>query len=601
MKRTLSNITYFLNIYFKYGKKWFWIVVLSCLMPPFRAYIDIVLLRDVMDAIGGGEQFKEVITRIFVFLSIYLITSLSEQAIEVYFGETVNVKIANRVNQDIYEKVLKTDYKYFDEPEFYDNYTWTLGRFYQQTFSAVQLIWRFLFVAGTVFAVSAVMATMDVVTIFFVLVTVLLCSVFNWGTNKKIYQKNCMVQPYQRRLNYIQNVFYRKEHSLGLKATNIGNVFMEQYGQSSGEMVDVLKKYRGKIAMLGSGSIVATLAMKMGILIYLVYCVLEKGMSLGTFTALFYASETLKNNLESFLQFINQMQNLDLYTEKIRKFFGMSSVIEDDKCKGKEVGAEPFRIEFDNVSFRYGNQEGEVLRGVSFQIEPGQRVALVGENGGGKTTISKLLLRLYDVQKGQVRINGIPIGDCKLSQLREKIAIAFQDSMIYAMSLRDNIRIYDSKVGDDRIEWLMEQVGIDKILSKNKGSLDSELTREFSNEGLELSGGESQMVAVARVFIKEFGLLILDEPSASLDPLREYQLNQFLLKETKGRTVLFISHRLSAAKDADCILFLANGQISEKGTHEELMRKKGGYYEMFTKQAEGYTEKNETVCESGLK
>ena len=297
MKRTLSNITYFLNIYFKYGKKWFWIVVLSCLMPPFRAYIDIVLLRDVMDAIGGGEQFKEVITRIFVFLSIYLITSLSEQAIEVYFGETVNVKIANRVNQDIYEKVLKTDYKYFDEPEFYDNYTWTLGRFYQQTFSAVQLIWRFLFVAGTVFAVSAVMATMDVVTIFFVLVTVLLCSVFNWGTNKKIYQKNCMVQPYQRRLNYIQNVFYRKEHSLGLKATNIGNVFMEQYDQSSGEMVDVLKKYRGKIAMLGSGSIVATLAMKMGILIYLVYCVLEKGMSLGTFTALFYASETLKNNL----------------------------------------------------------------------------------------------------------------------------------------------------------------------------------------------------------------------------------------------------------------------------------------------------------------
>lgn len=173
--------------------------------------------------------------------------------------------------------------------------------------------------------------------------------------------------------------------------------------------------------------------------------------------------------------------------------------------------------------------------------------------------------------------------------------------MIYAMSLRDNIRIYDSKVGDDRIEWLMEQVGIDKILSKNKGSLDSELTREFSNEGLELSGGESQMVAVARVFIKEFGLLILDEPSASLDPLREYQLNQFLLKETKGRTVLFISHRLSAAKDADCILFLENGQISEKGTHEELMRKKGGYYEMFTKQAEGYTEKNETVCESGLK
>ncbi|MDE7326396.1 MAG: ABC transporter ATP-binding protein/permease [Lachnospiraceae bacterium] len=594
MKKTFSNITYFLKIYLKYGKKWFWVVVLSCLMPPFRAYIDIVLLRDVMDAIGRGERFGEVVTRIILFLSVYLLTSLLEQAIEVYFGETVNVKIANRVNQDIYEKVLKTDYKYFDDPEFYDNYTWTLGRFYQQTFSAVQLIWRFLFVAGTIMAVSAVMAAMDVVTILFVLVTVLFCAIFNWRTNKKIYQKSCAIQPFQRRLNYIQNVFYRKEHSLGLKATNIGNVFMEQYGQSSGEMVGVLKKYRGKIALFGSGSILTTVVMKMGILVYLVYCVLEKEMSLGTFTALFYASETLKNNMENFLQFVNQMQNLDLYTEKIRKFFGMTSVIEEDKFQGKEVGDKPFWIEFDNVSFHYGNQEAEVLRGVSFQIKAGSRVALVGENGGGKTTISKLLLRLYDVDKGEIRINGIPIADCRLAQLREKIAVAFQDSMIYAMSLRDNIRIYDSKVGDDRIGWLMEQIGIEKMLSKNNGCLDSELTREFSREGLELSGGESQMVAVARVFIKEFGLLILDEPSASLDPLREYQLNQFLLKETQGRTVLFISHRLSAVKDADCILFLEDGRIVEKGTHEVLMQKKGRYYEMFTKQAEGYIEKSST-------
>ena len=353
MKKIFSNVAYFLKVYFKYGKRWFWMVVLSCLVPPFHAYIDIVLLRDTMDAVGRGERFGEVLSRIVLFLLVYLLTVLFEQAIEVYFGETVNVKIANRVNQDIYEKVLKTDYRYFDEPEFYDNYTWTLGRFYQQTFSAVQLIWRFLYVAGTVVTVAAVMAAMDAVTILFVLAAVLLCAVFNWRGNKVIYQKNCAVQPIQRRLNYIQNIFYRREHSLGLKATNIGNVFMEQYEQSSGEMVGVLKKYRGRIALFGSGSIVATLAMKMGILIYLVYCVLEKGMSLGTFTALFYASETLKNNMESFLQFINQMQNLDLYTEKIRRFFGMASVIEADRSRGKQLEDGPLEIEFDSVGFRY--------------------------------------------------------------------------------------------------------------------------------------------------------------------------------------------------------------------------------------------------------
>lgn len=590
MKKIFSNIAYFLRIYFRYAKKWFWVVALSCLVPPFHAYIDIVLLRDTMDAVGRGERFSKVLMRILLFLLVYLLTTLFEQAIEVYFGETVNVKIANRVNQDIYDKVLKTDYKYFDEPEFYDNYTWTLGRFYQQTFSAVQLIWRFLYVAGTVVTVAAVMASMDAATILFVLLTVLLCALFNWKSNKKIYQKNCAIQPFQRRLNYIQNVFYRREHSLGLKSTNIGNVFMKQYEQNSDEMIDVLKKYRGGIALLGSGSIIATLAMKMSILIYLVYCVLEKGMSLGTFTALFYASETLKNNMESFLQFVNQMQNLELYTEKIRKFFGMASVIEEDTGRGKKVEDGPLEIEFDNVSFRYQGREEAVLSGLSFRLPAGQRVALVGENGAGKTTILKLLLRLYDVEEGEIRINGTPIADCRLDQLRGKIGSAFQDSMIYAMSVRDNIRIYDPEVSEEELEKLTARIGLDGILNKNKGSLDSQLTREFSGEGLELSGGESQLVAVARVFIKQFGLLVLDEPSASLDPLKEYQLNQFLQKESQGRTVIYISHRLSAAKDADCILFLENGQVAESGTHAELMKHRGRYYEMFTRQAEGYTE-----------
>lgn len=591
MKKTFSNMLYFLKIYFKYAKEWFWVVTLSCLVPPFHAYLDIVLLRDTMDAISQGAQFGQIMRNVLLLFAVYLAAMLFEQMVEVYFGETVNVKVANRVNQDIYLKVLKTDYKYFDEPEFYDNYTWTLGRFYQQTFSAVQLIWRFLYVAGTVVTVSAVMASMDAVTIVFVLLGVIISAVFNWQTNKVSYRKNCEIQPFQRRLNYIQNVFYRKEHSLGLKATNIGNVFMKQYEQNSQENVQVLKKYRGKITAFGSGSLVAAIVMKAGILIYLIYCVLQRGMSLGTFVALFYASETLKNSLESFVQFVNQMQNLDLYTEKIRKFFEMDSDIEKEaEQKGRPVEDGPLEIEFCNVGFRYTGQETPLFDDLSFSVRAGERVALVGENGAGKSTIAKLLLRLYDVDAGEIRINGISITDCRLAQLRKKIGIAFQTSMIYAMSVRENLRIYDPEVGEEKLEQLTDRIGLREVLDKNKGSLDSEVTREFCRDGLELSGGESQLLAVARVFIKDFGLLILDEPSASLDPLREYRLNQFLLHETGGATVFFISHRLSAVKEAGRILFLENGQIAEQGTHEELMRQKGRYYEMFSRQAEGYIE-----------
>lgn len=589
MKKTISNMIYFLKIYFKYAQKWFWIVTLSCLIPPLHAYLDIILLRDTIDSISQGTQLGQVIRNIILLFAIYLGTTMFEQTVEVYLGETVNVKVANRINQDIYLKVLKTDYKYFDEPEFYDNYTWTLGRFYQQTFSAVQLIWRFLYVAGTVVTVSAVMVSMDVMTIVFVLAGVTASVVFNWKTNKVAYHKNCEVQPLQRRLNYIQNVFYRKEHSLGLKATNIGNFFIRQYEQSSQKNVEVLKKYRGKMMVFGSGSIVAVIVMKAGILIYLVYRALYANMSVGTFTALFYGAETLKNSLESFVQFINQMQNLDLYTEKIRKFFGMYSDIEEEaEQKGQLLDDGALKIEFRDVCFRYTRQEKPILDGLSFSVKAGERIALVGENGAGKSTIAKLLLRLYDVEKGEIRVNGVPITDCRLAQLRKKIGIAFQTSMIYAISVRENLRIYDPMVEEDELQQLAERIGLTDVLNKNNGNLDSEVTKEFSGDGLELSGGESQLLAVARVFTKKFGLLILDEPSASLDPLREYQLNHFLLHETKGATVFFISHRLSAAKEADRILFLEDGRIIEQGTHEELIQKKGRYYEMFSKQAEGY-------------
>ena len=224
----------------------------------------------------------------------------------------------------------------------------------------------------------------------------------------------------------------------------------------------------------------------------------------------------------------------------------------------------------------------------------------VGENGTGKTTLVKLLLRLYDVENGEILVNNVPIKQYKVKELRQNIGIAFQDAPMYALSVADNMAIYN-KADNSLIYRIFEIFGLDKVLKKSNSNLDSDITREFDKNGLVLSGGEKQKLALARLFTKNFGLFILDEPTSALDPLAEYELNKIIFNRSSETTTIMVSHRLSTIRDADCIYLFKDGEISESGTHDKLMQLHGKYYEMFTKQAENYIDKpEEAINESDI-
>lgn len=588
-KKPFANFMYLVRIYLKYASGWFVVVAISTLIAPIQAYIDVVVIRDAINAVSDGNTLQEIMGKIGVLLGIYIVTILIDNLIETYVGEKINVSITNRINKDIYVKVLHTDYQYFDKPEFYENYTWTLNSFYQQTFSAVQMIWRFLMVVLTLGTLITLMATINIPVILFVGGNVLLTTFLNMKNNKEIYAKNQESLPFQRKLSYIQRIFYIKDYALGLKATKVNQTFLKQYDQTSDQLTAVIQKHRTRITRYSFISNTINTTQQMLTLGYLCYCVMNNKLNLGELTALFYASATLKGHMDNFFQLLSQTQNLNLYTQKIRAFFEMKSEIEVKE--GKLLAPPPqqaLAVEADNLSFQYQEDAAFILNRVNVSIKAGQKVAIVGENGVGKSTLAKLLLRLYDPHSGVIRINGQDIKDYQVEQLRACIGVAFQDSVMYAMSVRENIGVYHTDLEEAAIQEIVRKLKITKILEKNNATLETPLTKEFDPDGIVLSGGERQIIALARVLVQPLGLLILDEASSSLDPLMEYELNKTILEETKDATVILIAHRLSTVRDADNIFVLADGSIKEQGNHNELMLAKGKYYEMFTKQAENY-------------
>ncbi|MCL2518786.1 MAG: ABC transporter ATP-binding protein/permease [Oscillospiraceae bacterium] len=345
-----------------------------------------------------------------------------------------------------------------------------------------------------------------------------------------------------------------------------------------------------KIFSFQIGSTGAYRAANLLIFMYLVWQITQGNLTLGSFAGMVIAANALQGQLGMIFNFYTQAQEMSIYADKIKAFFELESVIEPE-ISGKEYATVPegsFGIELKDMSFAYDNSNFN-LKNINFSVKPGEKIAIVGENGAGKTTLTKLLLRLYDPTDGEILINGVSLKEYYARKLRLNIGVAFQDSPIYSsLTMAQNMTIYNDSTEANLLD-VAKLLGLDRVMEKSNADLHSEVTREFDKNGLILSGGERQRLSLSRLFTGEFGLLILDEPTSSLDPLAEYEMNKIIFNRANKTTTVFISHRLSNIRDADCIYLIDGGVIAEKGTHSELMNMHGKYYEMFTKQAENYT------------
>jgi ATP-binding cassette subfamily B protein len=403
------------------------------------------------------------------------------------------------------------------------------------------------------------------------------------------YAKNFRQTPVKRVMDYLRMVGGSKEAAKELKLFNLSDYLTNRFANLSEQIyrenVDLSKRkllWGGLLSLLGTCGYY-------GAYVFAIWEGIHGKYNVGVFFLITTSIQQASGNLQQAFSTASGIADQALFLTDLIGFFELKPVVES---KPNALPApRPIRrgFEFRNVSFAYPGTERRVLKDFNFTIEPGQRVALIGENGQGKTTVVKLITRLYDPTEGQILLDGVDLRDYSIDDLHREMGVIFQDFMRYEMTVRENISVGQIEVShtDADIEAAAHKSLADEVVKKLAGGYDQMLGRRFVS-GVDLSGGEWQRIALARAYLRDAQLLVLDEPTAALDAKSELEVFERFAELTTGKMALLISHRFSTVRMADRIVVLAGGRLVEEGTHQQLIALGGRYAEMFEMQAASY-------------
>lgn len=580
LRQGWGSICFLLAPWWKYGKTLMvGSFISSVLFVPAAGYFSATLAQAVIEMIEAGKPFEAAFLTGLTYLLLALALNLLHAVYEDFYLRWKKQEIEGTIERSIYEKALTVDYRHFDDPSYFDSYKLTTEKFASQSSEMLQNLFSLLSGVAKCIVYGALIASQGVA----LLLIVLGCSAFVayaqiYWSRVSVERETAMVND-QRKADYLRRLFFDHTAVADLRASNIKKPLFSLFDGSVKSRAAIYRKYGAKEFLTDILANLAQLGTTFAVPVYVAWGVMSGNIGgIGVYATLIASSLALKEALNALGWWSSQVALGVAYAQKVQHFFDTDSTIEAS-TDGEKASDGPFSVRFDHVSYRYGGSDDFAIRDLSLAIAQGEKIAIVGENGAGKTTLTKLLLRLYDADGGTVQINGRPIADYDVSTLRGRIGIAFQQSRLYALSVRENMTAY-ADADDARLKSCLEEVGL-------RLSLDAQVTKEFDENGAVLSGGDVQRLCLTRLLHSEFGLLILDEPSSALDPIAEYRIAKLIFDRSPTTTVM-VAHRLSTVVDADRIYLLSDGRIIESGTHAELMAQNGKYREMFLKQAEGY-------------
>lgn len=385
-----------------------------------------------------------------------------------------------------------------------------------------------------------------------------------------------------RKLEYYSQVLLSSEAIKDVRLYNLYNFFMKKYTQSFSRIKRNIQKTRLKKFNSSVIFLILTALLSVGSFIYIIYSIKVGQLGIGAIMLFSSSIVYAINSMSRLIEDSSLLYDTLLYMEKFFKFIALPS---DSKSATVAVPSSIEKIDFVDVSFKYPTSENYALKHISFSVNKGEKIAIVGENGAGKTTLIKLLTRFYNIEEGELLINNVSISNFDPEKFRENVSAIFQDFSKFDLTLRENVGISNIQEinADDQILKALEDSGFESSLS----DLNTILGKKFDHSR-DLSGGQWQKVALARAFFSHSPILILDEPTAALDARTEYELFEKFLKLTEGKTVFFITHRLSSVRQADKILLLRNGRIEGFDKHDALMKTNKYYEELYTMQSSLY-------------
>jgi ATP-binding cassette subfamily B protein len=495
---------------------------------------------------------------------------------------------SNYTSVKIMEHAAKLDLDQFEDSAFYDKLErarqQTIGRtiLLSQVLTQVQDIITMAFLAAGLMAFNPWL-------ILLLLVAIVPAFLGESHFNDRTYALTRGQTPERRELDYVRYLGASDETAKEVKIFNLSGFLVNRFKTLSNKFYSDNKKLSVKRASWGSVfAILGSLGYYTAYVVIILKTV-EGALTIGSLTFLAGSFRQLRSLLEGILTRFTAVSQGAIYLRDFFEFFEIQPKIKVSKKPLPFPDPIKEGFTFENVGFRYHNSDHWANRHLNFTLHAGEKLALVGENGAGKTTLVKLLVRLYDPTEGRILLDGVDLREYDIRQLRKYTGIIFQDYLRYQMSFAQNIAVGNIDETDNRplIEIAAKKSLADSLVQRLPHKYDQALGRRF-NDGIELSGGEWQKVALARAYMKDSQLLILDEPTSALDARAEYEVFQRFAELTKGKSAVLISHRFSTVRMADRILLLDKGQLKEIGSHEELLQKNGRYAELFHLQARGY-------------
>ena len=579
---------FLLKLIWRFNKKYIFYAALFQIVTALVPLTGVVMPKYIIDELTGLQRVEYLAVYVGALVLINLVGSILLAYLEGAMF-TSKSEVFSSFECMMAEKLMTCDFESLEDPDFLDIKEKAHRILYAEGQGFGAVLDHAFNIAGKVFIFAGLVGVLSTLNIWMVLVfvaLVLLNSAVESRVQKRYVSWDIEKAPIERRSAYLLNIIENFEYGKEERIYGLKDFLISRVAKHLGESDAFYKRQTRELNKSQYFTAVTSFIRDAISYIYLISKVIAGSIQIGSFTMYVGAVSQFSTAMNDMMSSIVNIRRFGLYYDELNKYINMPQTMrEGEKTVDNETGE--YTIKFENVSFRYPGSETYALKNVNITITPSEKLSIVGENGAGKTTFVKLLLRLYDPTEGRILLNGTDIREFDYDEYQNLMAAVFQDFRLFSFTLKENV-CFDKECSDEVVIDCLRRSGFGNKLDQLPKGIYTNVYKNFEEDGFEPSGGEGQKIALARALFKDTPVVILDEPTAALDPRAEYEMYQNFNKMSEGKTTIFISHRLSSSRFCDKIAVFAGGEIKEYGSHDELYSKDGMYHELFDMQAKFY-------------
>lgn len=599
----MKQLVHFFKLAWSVSPLYIIMMILSSVISGGKLILNVILPKLLIDQLVGDKNIK----MILLFGGLIILNNCIMKLIENAFERFLNVKreyLSNMMEEKMAEKIMNLEYSYLEDPYYLDlkeraSFAISNQNSIESVIAEASLC---LTQAVTLIGLVAIMATLGPVLIVAIIVGTLLM-LLSYGimmNEMQTVMQNLI--PINRRFGYYFNLTMEAKAQKEIRLYDMEPMITETVKKENELSCDLFAKAFNKMGVATGMMTVTSEAVSVFSYIYVgirtISTKFGKQLTLGSLTM--YVTSAI-NFSQSIVKFGEQIVELLQQMSFLAPYMEFMALTEETKVTGKEVFSGDIEtVEFRDVTFTYPKADKPILKNISFEVKKGEKISIVGLNGAGKSTLVKLICRMYQADSGEILVNGKNIYDYDYNSYMNVISAVFQDYKLFNFSIEENVscegkeasNLAEGRSVDDRlsrVERLIDEVGMKEKVDSLPMGLDSRFGKDYDEDGIEMSGGQGQKIAIARALYKPASMVILDEPASALDPIAEAEIYEKFNSLVEDKTAIYISHRMSSSVFCDKILIIDGGNVSDYDSHANLMKKTDGlYYKLFMAQAENY-------------